>query len=27
MFASILDAGLAAGAIYALIGITYNTMY
>jgi branched-chain amino acid transport system permease protein len=27
MFASILAAGLAAGAIYALIGITYNTMY
>ena len=27
MFASILAAGLAAGAIYALVGITYNTMY
>ena len=27
MFASILAAGLAAGAIYVLVGITYNTMY
>jgi branched-chain amino acid transport system permease protein len=27
MFASILAAGLAAGAIYALVGITYNTMF
>jgi branched-chain amino acid transport system permease protein len=27
MFASILAAGLAAGAIYALVGVTYNTMY
>ena len=27
MFESILASGLAAGAIYALVGITYNTMY
>lgn len=27
MFGSILAAGLAAGAIYALVGITYNTMF
>src|SRR3546814_626682 len=27
MFGSILSSGLAVGAIYALIGITYNTMY
>ena len=27
MLASILASGLAVGAIYALIGITYNTMY
>ncbi len=27
MFASILAAGLAAGAVYALVGITYNTMF
>ena len=27
MFASILASGLAAGAIYALVGVTYNTMF
>ncbi len=27
MLASILASGLAVGAIYALIGITYNTMF
>src|ERR1700691_6095206 len=27
MLASILATGLAAGAIYALVGITYNTMF
>ena len=27
MLASILSTGLAMGAIYALIGVTYNTMY
>src|ERR1035437_4146572 len=27
MLASILASGLAAGAIYALVGITYNTMF
>ena len=27
MLASILASGLAAGAIYALVGVTYNTMF
>jgi len=27
MFASIIASGLAIGAVYALIGIVYNTMY
>ena len=27
MFGSILASGLAVGAIYALIGVTYNTMF
>jgi branched-chain amino acid transport system permease protein len=27
MFASIIASGLAAGAIYALVGVTYNTMF
>ena len=27
MFGSILASGLAAGAVYALVGITYNTMF
>ena len=27
MLASIVASGLAAGAIYALVGITYNTMF
>ena len=27
MLASILASGLAAGAVYALVGVTYNTMF
>jgi len=27
MLASIIASGLAAGAIYALVGVTYNTMF
>ena len=27
MLSSILASGLAAGAIYALVGVTYNTMF
>ena len=27
MFSSIIASGLAMGAVYALIGITYNTMF